>query len=236
MKEIFSMLIFIFVCVSESFGQLYLLDDFKLEDCNDKLGVYSDIDVSVYPYQIYFDMETYDPNEKVLMELCVSNRECKTFIKAIIKAKSVFQEWDKIAKSNAVKNLVKDVDIGFPNEEVVYFTDNKWYSNWSTDFYVKFYVDEYGKSCLIIFSEPFWQVQATDISISRTSNYYYGTNFSPIMYSSGSMTTTAYEKVGESKGGYLVFSSLEEFDLLIDKIIKAISWKKNSVKQGSLFH
>ena len=56
------------------------------------------------------------------------------------------------------------------------------------------------------------------------------------MYSSGSMTTTAYEKVGESKGGYLVFSSLEEFDLLIDKIIKAISWKKNSVKQGSLFH
>ena len=80
MKELFSIFVFTFICVSASFGQLYLLDDFKLEDCNDKLGVYSDIDVSVYPYQIYFDMETYDPNEKVLMKHFVQRKYNQYFL------------------------------------------------------------------------------------------------------------------------------------------------------------
>jgi hypothetical protein len=237
-KYIYAIIVSLF-SISQTYGQICLLDDYTLEDCSGVLGIYSDINVSKWPYQIYFDMETYNSDERVLIELCISDSEFKKFIKGLERAKAVYEQWSYTAKSNSIKNFAKDVYVRFPNEEVLYFTQGKWYSNWSTDFILTFSVDNSGKPYLKIVTEPLWQITASEFSISNSMGFYYGSGYftgeSSGIFSTGSTRSTTYKKEGESKGGFLVFSSVEEIDILIAKLKKALVWKKNLANKNNLF-
>lgn len=226
MKRLFISVLFVIIALGLK-AQVFLIDDFVLSATEGAYGIYADIDCEESNV-FYFDMQAPNDHQQVQMKLWGNNIDW--FIYSLRAASNVYSLWSEVAKKNNVSSLSKDIKTDF-SDKVMYFTVNgKWYTEKGVDLKCKFMVSCEGACYMVLQSDYMTsdEVVAHGYSIGSAFNFLSGRW--GMVFASSNTSISRY-----CSGASLTFSSPEEIEMFIQKIIDAKEWKKRNIEQGKLF-
>lgn len=227
MKRILFVILLLSIC-SISHAQLCVVDSILLSANNEVYYIYADIDANSENC-IYYDMNA---DHSVIVKPGVAGAPSVTtinnkFIPFLEKAKTKYLEWSIVARERKTTLFSKNIGQISKVNSVFFFRDGQWY-DCSAELLSVFRVDAEGNCYIVLETGNLTAKEA----ISTSSN---GFTF---VLGQGLFWNSGKKHVIQEKhytGTSLVFSSIDEVDLFIEKMKAAMDWKRNNLNEGKLF-
>ena len=203
-------------------AQLYMIEKISLPATGEEFGIYSDINVENAPV-IFYELQAPNPDQKVRAKLTYN--EADSFISSLMRAKDIYINWSQITQQKGYTLFSKKIPTSFDDQNIDFTDKDKWHSEDGVDMLAVFFVNEKGKPFFILKSDYMTSDEVVGSFSSLSFSNMMGNPFIGVLGSSNSKYT-----IGRYCGGStLTFSSPEEIDEFVNKLISTMKWKEKNV-------